>query len=355
MRLVSPLLKHVVYPGLSRSGYLRRAGAPGPAVVTYHGVLPAGYEVIDPDLDGNLVSAEAFRRQLQFLTEHYNVISPEEFLRWCNGGQKLPPRSVLLTCDDGLRNALADMLPILQEFRLSCLFFVTGASLRDTPSMLWHDELYLMFLAEPGNIALELPEADFHATTAGRKEKRATWWELVKRLSRFEADQRRKILESIRAQLGLSEQWNSGYLEDPVLGRRFLALTLHEVFHLEAAGMCMGAHSMSHPILSQAAAESAWSEIWESRRSLEQILGKPVWALAYPFGDSSTVTSRELQIAKRAGFQSAFLNVGGGFRISGFQIRDTAIARDRRNEYCGIRSSSIRISWITAAMVYAFR
>ena len=40
MSLISPLLKRVVYPGLAKVGYLRRRNGVGPAVVTYHGVLP---------------------------------------------------------------------------------------------------------------------------------------------------------------------------------------------------------------------------------------------------------------------------------------------------------------------------
>jgi hypothetical protein len=140
------LLKHVIYPSLSRAGYLRRAPRSGPAVLTYHGILPAGYTIVDPTLDGNLVSADSFRAQLQLVKERYNVISAKEFLLWCESKHELPPRSVLLTCDDGLRSSLFEMLPILQKFELECLFFVTGASLGSTATMLWYEQLYLMLL-----------------------------------------------------------------------------------------------------------------------------------------------------------------------------------------------------------------
>ena len=122
--------------------------------MTYHGILPKGYKTFDPDLDGGLVTAETFRRQLQLLSRQYNVISPPEFLAWCEGKQELPPRAVLLTCDDDLRNTLTEMVPILQEHRLSCLFFVTGGSLSEVPAMLWCEELYLMLLAAKGEIGL---------------------------------------------------------------------------------------------------------------------------------------------------------------------------------------------------------
>jgi peptidoglycan/xylan/chitin deacetylase (PgdA/CDA1 family) len=314
MRLVSPLLKHVVYPGLFKAGYLRRAAGTRLAVLTYHGVLPAGYKLIDRSLDGNLVSPDSFRHQLRFIKEQYTVITPREFLLWCEAGHELAPRSVLLTCDDGLRNSLFDMLPILQEFEFECLFFVTGASLSPTATMLWYEELYLMFVAAPDTFTLELPEIGLQAE-ASRQERHFLWWELVRKLSQFDMNRRRTFFGTIRMQLGLAECWDAEYHEDPVLRRRFLMLNLPELHQLAGAGMCIGAHTVSHPMLSQSSPDVAWSEILESKHKLEQTLGQEVWALAYPFGDLSSVTSRELQMAKGAGFKGAFLNVDGDFGI----------------------------------------
>src|SRR6266849_5054982 len=127
MRTVSPFLKRVFYPAMSMAGVFHRTSAPGLAVVTYHGVLPPGYEPVDAGFDGNLISAEMLSRQLRLLKAHYNVISPEDALAWREGRRELPPRAVLLTCDDGLLNCLTDMLPVLQQEAVSCLFFVTGA------------------------------------------------------------------------------------------------------------------------------------------------------------------------------------------------------------------------------------
>jgi peptidoglycan/xylan/chitin deacetylase (PgdA/CDA1 family) len=312
MKLVSPLLKHVVYPGLSRSGYLRRVARTGPAVLTNHGVLPAGYRIVDPQLDGNLVSADFFRCQLRLIKDQYNVISPAEFLLWCEAAHELPPRSALLTCDDGLRNCLFDVLPILQEFKIECLFFVTGSSLSDTPTILWYEKLYLMLIAAPERFNLELPEIGL--LVEPRQQKRhSLWWQLTKKLSQYDLNRRQTLLERIRMQLGLAEHWDAEYREDPVLSRRFLAMNQSELHQLADAGMCIGAHTLSHPMLSQSAPDVAWSEISECKHNLERALGQEVWALAYPFGDSSSITTRELRMAERAGFKGAFLNVGGDF------------------------------------------
>jgi peptidoglycan/xylan/chitin deacetylase (PgdA/CDA1 family) len=307
MRLVSPLLKHVVYPGLSKAGYLRRAAGTGPAVLTYHGILPAGYRIVDPNLDGNLVSADSFRQQLRFVKDRYNVISPDEFLLWCEGRHELPPRAVLLTCDDGLRNCL-DMVPILQEMNLRCLFFVTGASFLHTHVMLWHEELYLMFLACADTFTVQVLGKDSSVT--GGRQKRLLWWNLVRKLSRLNVNERRAVMEDIRRQLHLADVWQSQFLEESA-SRRFLLLNAAEVRYLSTSGMTIGAHTMSHPWLPECSTELARYEISESRRAIEQELRQEVWALAYPFGSAGAVSSRETMLAKQAGFSCAFLNVEG--------------------------------------------
>src|SRR5277367_556375 len=153
MRLVSPLLKHAIYPALHHSGWLNRMTLPaGFAVVNYHGVVPAEHLSSDAPsdapgqdsfLDANLIRPEEFRRQVRFLKDRYHVIHPEDFRAWAEQGKALPARAILLTCDDGLLNTLTEMLPILQSESVSCLFFVTSASCRESTGMLWYEELYL--------------------------------------------------------------------------------------------------------------------------------------------------------------------------------------------------------------------
>ena len=313
MRFVSPALKHIVFPVLSWSGYFRYAAGAGPAIVTYHGVFPVGYEVRKTPLDGNLVHADTLRCQLRLLMKRYHVISPEDFRRWSEGELSLPPRSILLTCDDALRNTLTEMVPILQELGLSCLFFATGASVEETPSMLWYEELYLMLLDANQPVALDLSEADISVNAARQQDKHACWWNLVERLSRFDRELRREFLDQVRDQLRLAKNWRERFVGDPILAARFLTLDVSGLEQLAAAGMSIGAHSLSHPILARAPADLAWREISESRSVLEKALGQTVWAFGYPFGNAATVTERDLRLAEEAGFRCAFMNTGGGF------------------------------------------
>src|SRR5579864_2448690 len=191
MRLVTPLLKKVVYPALSIAGVFRRTSASGLAVVTYHGVMPPGYEPVDPAFDGNLISAEMLRRQLRLLKAHYNIVSPEDVLAWRQDGRELPKRAVLLTCDDGLLNCMTDMLPVLQEERVRCLFFVTGASAGQRRTMLWFEELYLLLLrASTGSFEYSAEGIGIEGDLGARAQRRTMWWDAVKRLSQVDAASR---------------------------------------------------------------------------------------------------------------------------------------------------------------------
>jgi len=317
MRFVSPFLKKVLYPALAAAGVFRRGAALGLAVVTYHGVLPPGYEPVDAAFDGNLIPAEALRRQLRLLKSNYKVISPEEALAWRQGNFELPSRAVLLTCDDGLLNNLTDMLPVLQQEDLRCLFFVTGASAEDRRSTeqrgtLWYEDLFLIFLRAPaGKFEVSGEGLSVCVELNTREQRRAVWWNAVKRLSQADADARRAFLCTAARQAGIDEARNIADQNSPSC-RRFGLLTLPELRTLAGVGMTIGAHTMSHPVLSQMAPDSARQEIGECRAKLESVLQKPVWAFAYPFGDAASVTPQVLALPQEAGFAAAFLNFGGG-------------------------------------------
>jgi peptidoglycan/xylan/chitin deacetylase (PgdA/CDA1 family) len=305
-------LKRVVYPCLANSGYLRRRAARGSlCVITYHGILPRQYQSLDREQDGALVSPANFRSQLRLLKERYHVVTPQQFRDWIVDGQSLPEQAILLTCDDGLLNLLTSMVPILREEELSCLFFVLGASVAAKSSMLWYEELYLMLLAAPDGKytfesagVLDLPD---------KTRRRSAWWNLVTKLSQYDSQYRVRFLQRARFAFGLPENWNELCWNDEGRRQRFSILNISELRQLAEQGMSIGSHTLSHPVLSQQSSDYAWREISESRNLLERALGQSVWALAYPYGDPASVIAREIRMAEEAGFQCAFMNVGGGF------------------------------------------
>jgi len=304
MKLVSPLLKHVVYPAFHYSGQLSRIPLSGGCVaINYHGVLPPDHLDADPFLDGNLVRVEQFRRQLQFLKLRYQVISPDDFRSWIEQGAPLPPSAALITCDDGLLNTLTDMLPVLQTEDVRCLFFVTAASCGNHPGMLWYEELHHLMRAKPLTDAeSQLPTED--GTTTASEGMHARWWSAVRRASRLEAAARADWIALLRSSRKTPDSSGSE--------RRWRLLNATELTQLAAAGMTIGAHTVSHPVLSLCSDAEAKREIQASKAEIERVLGQTSWAFAYPFGDFLTMGQREMHLAQESGFSCAFLNILNG-------------------------------------------
>jgi peptidoglycan/xylan/chitin deacetylase (PgdA/CDA1 family) len=310
MRVVSPLLKHLLYPSLGKSGYFRRHSDSFLSVVTYHGVLSPDYEIRDEFLDSGLISIENLRAQMRLLKSDYDVISCNDFRKWVAERQDLPPRAILLTCDDGLLNNVTDMLPTLRDEGVDCLFFVTGTSAGEKPAMLWHLELYLMLaLSKREAVDFLCEEFELRTSLSDARCRRLAWLELIRQLSRMSADRRRVFLDEAAVRCGLQIDWKAEYFEEP-LRKRFTLLTRPELQQLCTAGMTIGAHSLSHPILQGQALQRAESEIVDSRKALLEITDS-LWAFAYPFGDEASVSEREFQLAEKAGFECAFVNTEG--------------------------------------------
>lgn len=331
---MSPILKRVVYPWLANSGYLRRrAGGGSFCVITYHGILPEGYEISDPQQDGSLVTAQSFREQLRLLKECYRVVTPQQVHDWLVEGKPLPELAVLLTCDDGLCGTLTDMVPILLEEEVSCLFFVLGASASNQRHTLWYEDLYRILLAaSSGRYSLKGPQVNNSEEIDGlvsiklgdRQQRRSLWWNLVKKLSTYSHASRMDFIAAVGTELGVDSNRILKSGDESSRLRRFSLLNASELRELANLGMTVGAHTLHHPILSMQDSEIAWQEISESRTLLEKAVGKSIWAMAYPFGDTASVGSREMQMAEQAGFECAFMNIGGGF---GAQLPRFALPR----------------------------
>jgi peptidoglycan/xylan/chitin deacetylase (PgdA/CDA1 family) len=100
-------------------------------------------------------------------------------------------------------------------------------------------------------------------------------------------------------------------------------MTWDEVKELDAAGMEIGCHTITHPYLTRIKDDATLRrEIFGAKQRIEQHIGKPVLSFAYPFGQYN---ERVVAIVKEAGFTSARTTwpgvthtVAGLFSLTGF-------------------------------------
>ena len=102
-------------------GTLRRVRVP---ILMYHHVsaLPANADKYRRDLT---VTPEDFTRQMRHHQDNgYHPITPDQLTGALLRGDKLPPKPVMLTFDDGYDDAFSVVFPILQQFEYTGTFFL---------------------------------------------------------------------------------------------------------------------------------------------------------------------------------------------------------------------------------------
>jgi peptidoglycan/xylan/chitin deacetylase (PgdA/CDA1 family) len=80
-------------------------------------------------------------------------------------------------------------------------------------------------------------------------------------------------------------------------------LSWSQVRELDAAGVEIGSHSFSHPWLTRLSDDELEREVADSRRLLEDKLGKAVTSFAYPYGDYN---ARVIDAVRKSGYRCAF-------------------------------------------------
>ena len=215
----------------------------------------------------------SFAGHLDQLTQSYNVVSLDEVLASTRGAT-LPSNSVLITFYDGERTVLTEGLPELLERSLpSVLFAIAGFVDSDRPSWWYETE--------------DLVSQGAASPTLGDVGDAAS---VVSAMKRVSDDVRLSILEELRrsATGGPSRQGQ---------------LTADELRYLDQNGMDVENHSWTHPLLDMCSDEKLQHEVVVAADRLEEILGRPMRAFAYPNGNSdSRVTAAVRARGTLAGF-----------------------------------------------------
>jgi peptidoglycan/xylan/chitin deacetylase (PgdA/CDA1 family) len=91
-------------------------------------------------------------------------------------------------------------------------------------------------------------------------------------------------------------------------------LTWDEVRQMANMGFDIGSHTVTHPNLGVVDLERAKEEIVQSKRILEEEIGKPVRWFAYPFGGPHHLRPEYLPLIKEAGYEGTVSGYGGFVR-----------------------------------------
>jgi peptidoglycan/xylan/chitin deacetylase (PgdA/CDA1 family) len=260
------------------------------AVLTYHRV-----DEPSDDLYPGLISATPgeFEAQVAWLARSYRIVSLGDVVAREAGGAALPPRAVLLTFDDASRDFGEHAWPVLQRHGVPATVFVPTAFPGDPGRTFWWDRLHRVLARPDLPAAIETPVG--RLPLAGAADQAVAFRRLRTALKELPHERAMAAADDVVASLGGDAGTGS------VLG-------WDELRSLAAAGLEIGAHTRTHPLLDRVSTAELDREVAGARDDLERELGSAPLTIAYPNGNHSAAVRAAVV---RAGYRVAFTTQRG--------------------------------------------
>ncbi len=261
------------------------------SILIFHRVLPRPDPLMPDEPD-----AIAFEARMRWLAAGFRVMPLIEAARRLKDGS-LPPNAACVTFDDGYADNATVAAPILAKLRLSATFFVSTGFLDG--GRMWNDTVIESVRACRTDV-LDLVRLDC-GTWSCRDDaaRRAAVAGLLDRLKYLPQRERQARVDAIADAVGLPAESD-------------LMMTREQVRELRRYGMSIGAHTVTHPILTTLTGDEARREIDDGRRDLEDTLGERVKVFAYPNGKPMRdYDASHVALVRELGFDAAVSTAWG--------------------------------------------
>ena len=243
--------------------------------------------------------AQQFEMQMRYLRRYCRVLSLAQLVDEIDNPPKEIGQAVAVTFDDGYSDLYRCALPILRKYEIPATVYLTSDCI-ETGEVAWYDKIFLVLQVAEGSL-FEVPINGGLQLPLGSVQQRIdSAVRIVSVLRKMPQAQRRNVCALLERRVNLPRE---------KLANRMLSWK--QVHEMRAAGVFFGAHTLSHPALSQLSIEEVDRELRESRTILEKTLGEPVLDLAFPFGKPEDCGPFAYEVAVRCGYRSAVTTTWG--------------------------------------------
>ena len=243
------------------------------------------------------VTKDNFRKQIEAVSKTFTPVDISTTIEGLESNT-LNNRSVVVSFDDGFKDNLELALPILEEFNVPAVIYITTGIIDQECNLWWY--ALEEHLSNNHKIHFSWDGKDYMLDAMTPEQKRATYKQLVEIFRGLHIFRQNDLLLELKAEPA------------PQIDE---ALSWDEVIELDKHPLItIGAHTRSHPVLSSLPDNDAKAEIIQSKLILEDRLGHPVEHFAYTFGDPKACGKREREFTRDAGFKSGVTTTSGHFR-----------------------------------------
>ncbi len=269
------------------------------AVFAYHRILPLPGPEFPFDEELISSSPEQFEREVRFLQRNADVLSLREMLAALRAPKSLPQRPVLITFDDGYMDNYETAFPILKSLGLPATFFLASALVGRRVAPWWDAIACCVKRSTVEEIASPFGGADapYRLDPRNRKASAKRFLERVKESPwtvAMAAVERLKLATGVVPEAFLTA--------DPFL-------SWDQAREMAAAGMEIGGHTRTHPLLTRLDPGSLYSETTGCFEEITREMGRAPVAFAYPVGSARAMSAETDDAVKAAGFQLWFSHV----------------------------------------------
>jgi peptidoglycan/xylan/chitin deacetylase (PgdA/CDA1 family) len=260
-------------------------------------------------LNYHRASGGDLRSHLLYLRRHYRILHLEEALEelykpckeGLHGGDRRP--LLALTFDDGYYDNYTCGFSLVRELQVPITIFLIPGYIGSGNHFWWREADRLVRQAQVGVVSIK--GRSYHL---GQREERKALAQTIEAClcSATSVAEREAFLASTRQALAAPSSVTASE-------KLTLALEWAQVEEMEESGwVSFGAHTMHHPVLAYLTdpAEVRF-EVGECRAVLEQKLGHPVRAFAYPLGKPEHIGDDGPCTVQRAGYAWAVTTIPG--------------------------------------------
>jgi peptidoglycan/xylan/chitin deacetylase (PgdA/CDA1 family) len=305
----------------------------GVVIWNYHRIGSAAGNPFDDGVFS--ATAEELAKHLRYLKKNFRLITMEEFLRGMETGFAfLGGAAAMVTFDDGYRDNFELALPVLKDVGVPATFFLPTEFLESRKLPWWDRIAYVVKKTKEERIRLEYPVEVEIDLGGGREEAIQRIIAIYKSAAAMEDGRFFASLESA-AKVDVDEAGLA----------RGLFMDWEQTRKLVAAGMSIGAHTHTHPILARLAESQQRWELAESKRILEDRLNLKIAAFAYPVGSIGAFSETTKEVVRECGYRAAFSFYGGiNFpgTIDAMDVRRCAV--DATDEFEELRARAVFLS-----------
>ncbi len=253
-----------------------------------------GHNLRADDMEANgvfealgFMSVDEFDRKVDYLKRNFTVLSMDAALDAVKTGN-IPKRAVALTFDDGYRDKLMRIFPILEKYRVPATMYLSSGFMNEK-NFFWFNRLI---------------ECVCRATTISDQEKAEMIDDTARQLKSMPDELKHKTLDDLEKRLSYK----------PADHARLLPmLSWDEVKTLAASPLItIGAHTVTHPILTQMPLDRACAEITDGRNEIAANAGVTPRHFAYPNGRFKDFNRDLRNYVESRGFVSAVSTEPGG-------------------------------------------